>query len=145
MKKALDTSWLPRLEDDFSQDYFLQLESFVDEARQTRTVFPTEENVFRAFSLTGFERTRVVILGQDPYHDDGQAHGLSFSVTEGNRHPPSLRNIFKELESDIGIATATSGDLSKWAEQGVLLLNTVLTVEAHQPPFASKPGLGDIY
>lgn len=133
MKKELDPSWLELLNDDFDQEYFRELESFVDDARAHATVFPSEENVFHAFRLTGYEQTRVVILGQDPYHDDDQAHGLAFSVTEGIRHPPSLRNIFNELHADLGVAVSASGDLSPWARQGILLLNTVLTVEAHQP------------
>ena len=96
----------------------------------TKTVYPPREEVFSAFSLTPPESVRVVILGQDPYHEPGQAHGLAFSVKDGTRLPPSLRNIYRELESDLGVTPPASGDLTRWAQQGVLLLNTVLTVEA---------------
>ena len=140
MKKELDSSWLTVLEDEFRQDYFMDLEKFVDESREATDVFPAEENVFRAFQLTGYEETRVVILGQDPYHDTGQAHGLAFSVQDETKLPPSLKNIFKELNSDLGVTSPTLGDLSSWARQGVLLLNTVLTVAAHQANSHQKRG-----
>ncbi|MEC9091119.1 MAG: uracil-DNA glycosylase [Planctomycetota bacterium] len=140
MKKNMGPSWNARVGDEFQQDYFQELEAFVDQARQGTTVFPGEEDVFRAFQLTPLDQVKVVILGQDPYHDHGQAHGLSFSVLEGNRHPPSLRNIFKELANDLGFTPPRSGNLGQWAQQGVLLLNTVLTVEAHRPHSHQKRG-----
>lgn len=102
---------------------------FVEHERKSKTIYPAATDVFRAFAACPFEQVKVVILGQDPYHGEGQAHGLSFSVKRGVRPPPSLVNIFKELKSDVGVETPTHGDLTRWAEQGVLLLNTVLTVE----------------
>lgn len=126
------TDWIAPVADEFSKDYSRKLLEFVESERQQHLVFPATENVFRAFQLTPLKDVRVVILGQDPYHDDGQAHGLSFSVRSGVKLPPSLRNIYKELESDLGIPPATHGCLEKWASQGVMLLNSVLTVRAHQ-------------
>lgn len=128
---ALPTSWRQALATEFSAPYFLDLQTFVAAERASGDVFPPVGEVFSALRMTALESVRVVILGQDPYHDEGQAHGLSFSVPDGVRRPPSLRNIFKELEQDIGVAPATSGCLETWARQGVLLLNTVLTVRAH--------------
>ena len=140
MNKNLDPSWLPVLQTEFEQDYFRQLETFVDRSRQTTTVYPNEQQVFRAFQLTPFDKTKVVILGQDPYHDEGQAHGLAFSVQSGTAYPPSLRNIFQELVEDLGVESPVSGDLTRWAQQGVLLLNTVMTVEAHRAHSHQKQG-----
>ncbi len=117
---------------EFSKAYFRELQAFVESERRKHCVFPAAENVYRAFELTPLPEVRVVILGQDPYHDADQAHGLSFSVRPGVKAPPSLRNIFKELHSDLGIPPARHGCLDAWARQGVLLLNTVLTVRAHQ-------------
>ncbi|MBS4455599.1 uracil-DNA glycosylase [Tuanshanicoccus lijuaniae] len=111
----------------------IALNAAIDEVYQTQTVFPQRENIFRAFELTPYEAVRVVILGQDPYHNPGQAQGLAFSVPSDMPLPPSLKNIYKELAEDVSIALPTQGDLSSWAEQGVLLLNTTLTVQAHQP------------
>jgi len=119
--------------EEFSKTYFLELQRFVDIERGQHQVFPDASETFRAFELTPLEALRVVILGQDPYHDEEQAHGLSFSVRHGLKLPPSLRNIYAELHSDLGISPATHGCLDTWARQGVLLLNTVLTVRAHQP------------
>ena len=110
-------------------DQFDTLFSKVDEAYKTSVVYPPKEDLFSAFELTSPEQVRVVILGQDPYHEPGQAHGLAFSVREGVKLPPSLVNIYKERESDVGVPMSKSGDLTSWAKQGVLLLNTVLTVE----------------
>jgi uracil-DNA glycosylase len=121
--------WRDLLADTLSAPYFAQLSDRVDAAYASATVYPPKEDLFAAFALTPPEAVRVVILGQDPYHEPGQAHGLSFSVRPGVALPPSLRNIYKELESDLGIAPADSGCLEPWARQGVLLLNTVLTVE----------------
>lgn len=140
MKKEVDDSWRPMLEEEFQQPYFRELESFVDEARKQGPVFPAEAEVFQAFHLTPFENVKVVILGQDPYHGPGQAHGLSFSVREQVKIPPSLRNIFRELESDLQLKVPDGGDLTPWAKQGVLLLNTVLTVDAHQANSHQKKG-----
>jgi uracil-DNA glycosylase len=121
--------WRDLLADTLSAPYFAQLSDRVDAAYASATVYPPQEDLFAAFALTPPEAVRVVILGQDPYHEPGQAHGLSFSVRPGVALPPSLRNIYKELESDLGIAPSDSGCLEPWARQGVLLLNTVLTVE----------------
>lgn len=127
----LPDCWAQALASEFTAPYFSDLEAFVAAERVAGDVFPPAGDVFNALKLTPLERVRVVILGQDPYHDVGQAHGLSFSVRSGVRLPPSLRNIFKELEADIGLASGANGCLEAWARQGVLLLNTVLTVRAH--------------
>ncbi len=127
----LPDCWRTALGAEFQQPYCLKLMQFLRHERDQHLVFPAEADVFNALMLTPLENVRVVILGQDPYHDDGQAHGLSFSVQEGVRLPPSLRNIFRELHSDLGIEPSPHGCLQAWAEQGVLLLNTVLTVRAH--------------
>ena len=123
------TTWNEILAEEMKKDYYQELQTFVQNRRQEVSVFPEEKNVFRALELTPFESVKVVILGQDPYHGFGQAHGLSFSVQKGTLLPPSLRNIYKELQEDLGGELSTEGDLSHWAKQGVLLLNTVLTVE----------------
>lgn len=123
------TTWNEILAEEMQKDYYQELQAFVEKRRAEVRVFPEEKNVFNALELTPFESVKVVILGQDPYHGFGQAHGLSFSVQKGIPFPPSLRNIYKELQEDIGGDFPTEGDLSHWAKQGVLLLNTVLTVE----------------
>ena len=123
------TTWNEILAEEMQKEYYQQLQAFVQKRRAEVRVFPEEKNVFNALELTPFESVKVVILGQDPYHGFGQAHGLSFSVQKGIPLPPSLRNIYKELQEDIGGELPTEGDLSHWAKQGVLLLNTVLTVE----------------
>lgn len=123
------TTWNEILSEEMKKDYYQELLAFVQKRREEVSVFPEEKNVFRALELTPFESVKVVILGQDPYHGFGQAHGLSFSVQKGISLPPSLKNIYKELQEDIGGGLPTEGDLSHWAKQGVLLLNTVLTVE----------------
>jgi uracil-DNA glycosylase len=126
----LHPNWLERLRGEFAQDYMADLKRFlVAEKQRGKRIFPTGANWFRALDLTPLDKVRVVILGQDPYHGPGQAHGLCFSVPPGVRPPPSLVNIYKELESDLGIKPARHGFLEHWAEQGVLLLNSVLTVE----------------
>ncbi|MFO1001198.1 MAG: uracil-DNA glycosylase [Planctomycetaceae bacterium] len=130
--RNLPFSWQTALTADFSSPIWTELEAFVRKERSEHTVFPAEEDVFRAMRLTPLDQVKVLILGQDPYHDDGQAHGLSFSVPRGIKVPPSLRNIFKELHSDLGIVPADHGCLESWAQQGVLLLNTVMTVRAHE-------------
>ena len=132
MDVNLSKSWRELLRDALDSEAFTRLQNFVDRERSQHRVYPSEENVFRAFELIEPQDVRVVILGQDPYHDDGQAHGLAFSVDEGTRLPPSLQNIFKELASDLGLPRPQAGNLEPWANQGVLLLNTVLTVRAHE-------------
>ena len=124
----LESSWLTILQTEFDKEYMKQLTHFLKEEHQHHVVYPPNEHVFEAFSNTPFDKVRVVILGQDPYHGPNEAHGLSFSVQKGIRVPPSLRNIYKELHSDLGITIPSHGNLLEWAQRGVLLLNTVLTV-----------------
>jgi uracil-DNA glycosylase len=138
--KPLPCSWHQVLAAECARPYFQDLCAFLDAERCRQQVFPAEEDVFAALEQTPFEAVKVVILGQDPYHDEHQAHGLSFSVRPGVRPPPSLCNIFKELETDVGCPRPGHGDLSHWARQGVLLLNTVLTVEAHKPGSHRRQG-----
>lgn len=126
-------TWVTKLSAELDKPYMLKLLDFIERERAEHQVFPERNEVFSAFSLTPFENVKVLILGQDPYHDDGQAHGLSFSVKPGIKIPPSLRNIYKELKSDVGIDAPAHGYLGKWAEQGVMMLNAVLTVRAHKP------------
>lgn len=126
----LDPSWLNVLTDEFQKQHMVQLKSFLQaEKKKGKTIFPPGKEIFSALDLCPFEQVKVVILGQDPYHGPGEAHGLCFSVREGIRFPPSLQNIFKELQSDLNISVPLKGDLSPWAKQGVLLLNATLTVE----------------
>lgn len=128
---SIEPSWKKELQDEFGKEYFKKLTTFVKEEYQSGTVYPHPKNIFKAFELTPFNEVKVVILGQDPYHGKGQAIGLSFAVNEGVRNPPSLQNIFKEIEDDIGEKPDIgNGDLSRWAKQGVLLLNATLTVRA---------------
>lgn len=124
--------WLDILSDEYKKEYFLKLKSFVENEYKNNTVFPKEEDIFNALKLTNFENVKVVILGQDPYHGKGEAQGLSFSVPSNIKRPPSLRNIFKELENDLGIKRQEN-DLTDWAKQGVLLLNAILTVREDKP------------
>jgi uracil-DNA glycosylase len=126
----MTTDWNPLLRGEFEKPYWHQLQQFVREERSHGVVYPKHEDVFAALHLTPYADVRVVILGQDPYHGAGQAHGLCFSVQHGVAVPPSLQNMFKELRDDLGIAVASHGNLTKWAQQGVLLLNTTLTVRA---------------
>jgi uracil-DNA glycosylase len=127
----IESDWKPHLQSELQKDYFARLLQFLAQEKiAKKTIFPSEKEIFQALKLTSFKDTKVVILGQDPYHGDAQAHGLSFSVKVGQKIPPSLRNIFKELSRDLDITPSSSGDLSYWAMQGVLLLNTALTVEA---------------
>lgn len=128
----IGNDWDSVLSEEFSKPYFKELEIFLDDEYKTQTIYPKRENIFKALQYTPFSETKVVIIGQDPYHGEGQAHGLCFSVLDGVRFPPSLRNIFKELESDVGVVKQ-SGMLEVWARQGVLMLNTVLTVREGQP------------
>ena len=130
--RAIEPSWARVVGEEFEKPYWRDLQAFLADERASGQVFPPEEEVFSAFWHTPFDRVRVVIIGQDPYHGEGQANGLCFSVRRGVKVPPSLRNIYKEIEAELGLPPPTHGDLSAWAEQGVLLLNTVLTVRAHR-------------
>jgi uracil-DNA glycosylase len=132
MDVKIEESWKKRLDTEFERPYFSNLVSFVKSEYQDHLIFPKGKEIFNAFHHCPFENTKVVILGQDPYHGPGQAHGLSFSVREGIPFPPSLLNIFKELNRDLGLPIPSNGNLSRWADQGVLLLNATLTVRAHQ-------------
>ena len=131
MNVRIDESWRRVLQPEFDKPYFELLTNFVRHAYRTTQCFPPAGQIFRAFDLCPFDKVRVVIIGQDPYHDVNQAHGLCFSVQDGVPAPPSLVNIYKELQRDLGKPIPTSGNLTHWAEQGVLLLNATLTVEAH--------------
>jgi len=130
MDIRIEQSWKERLVTEFEKDYFKDLANFVREEYRNNTIYPPGNLIFNAFDLCPFDDVKVVILGQDPYHGPGQAHGLCFSVNEGVKFPPSLRNIFKEIENDLGIRAPQSGNLERWAQQGVLLLNATLTVRA---------------
>jgi uracil-DNA glycosylase len=128
----IEESWKKHLMNEFSKDYFASLKSFLLKEKSKSTIYPPSANIFSAFNYTPFDSVRVVILGQDPYHGAGQANGLCFSVNEGSPLPPSLKNIFKELNNDLEIAEPSSGNLESWARQGVLLLNATLTVRANE-------------
>lgn len=130
--QEIENSWKVALRDEFSSSYFQDLKSFLKKESATQTIYPPGKDIFRAFHKTPLQKVKVVILGQDPYHGPGQANGLSFSVNADIKIPPSLKNIFKELNSDLGVNMPTTGDLSSWANQGVLLLNCVLSVRAHE-------------
>ena len=132
MDVRIEQSWKQRLQTEFDKPYFEQLTQFVRTEYQTRTIYPPARLIFNAFNLCPFDKVKVVIIGQDPYHGAGQAHGLCFSVQDGVQFPPSLRNIFKEIHDDIGTPVPLSGNLTRWAEQGVLLLNATLTVRADE-------------
>lgn len=132
MDVRIEDSWKARLQDEFDKPYFAALTQFVRNEYAAGTVYPPGREMFAAFDVCPFDDVRVVILGQDPYHEPGQAHGLCFSVNDGVQFPPSLVNIFKEIESDLGRPMPSSGNLMRWAKQGVLLLNATLTVRAHQ-------------
>lgn len=132
MNVRIEESWKYRLQEEFDKPYFAQLTQFVRGEYASGVVYPPGREMFAAFDACPFEQVRVVILGQDPYHEPGQAHGLCFSVNDGVPFPPSLVNIFKEIESDLGKPVPRSGNLMRWAQQGVLLLNATLTVRAHQ-------------
>ncbi len=136
----IEPSWKAALEEEFGKPYFKELSKFVREEYVKNKIFPPPKDVFRAFDLCPFDTVKVVILGQDPYHGTGQANGLSFAVHEGIPLPPSLKNIFKEIEDDLKIKPLANGDLSRWAKQGVLLLNATLTVRASTPGSHQKKG-----
>jgi uracil-DNA glycosylase len=133
MHVQLPADWRAVLGDELKQPYFKKLQEFVDGERAGHTVYPPEADVFNAFKFTPYEKVKVLLLGQDPYHDEGQAQGLCFSVRPGVRPPPSLVNMFKELHDDLGCRIPDNGSLVLWAERGVMLLNAVLTVRAHSP------------
>ena len=137
---AIENDWLLPLSSEFKKPYYKELYSFVKNEYRTRIVYPPSEDIFNAYSYTPLSEVKVLILGQDPYHEPGQAHGLSFSVNPKVPAPPSLVNIYKELNSDLGIKIPNNGYLTKWADQGVMLLNTVLTVRAHQAFSHAKHG-----
>jgi uracil-DNA glycosylase len=132
MNVKIDPSWTSRLNDEFEKEYFIRLTEFVKQEYSTKTIYPPGSLIFNAFNLCPFQNVKAVIIGQDPYHGPGQAHGLCFSVRDGVDFPPSLINIFKEIESDLGIPRPSNGNLERWAAQGVLMLNATLTVRAHQ-------------
>lgn len=132
MDVEINSSWKEVLQTEFGKAYFEQLITFVKQEYATKTIYPPEKLIFNAFDQCPFDQVKVVIIGQDPYHGPGQAHGLCFSVNDGVPNPPSLINIFKEIERDLNIPIPNSGNLEAWAKQGVLLLNATLTVEAHK-------------
>jgi uracil-DNA glycosylase len=140
MEVKIEPTWKSKLSTEFEKEYFLKLAEFVKEEYCKNTIYPPGGLIFNAFNLCPFDRVKAVIIGQDPYHGPGQAHGLCFSVREGVGFPPSLINIFKEISSDMGIQRPISGNLERWAAQGVLLLNATLTVRAHQAGSHQKKG-----
>jgi uracil-DNA glycosylase len=140
MDVKIEPGWKSRLRPEFEKDYFIRLTDFVREEYRKTVIYPPGTLIFNAFDVCPFEKVKAVIIGQDPYHGPGQAHGLCFSVKEGVDFPPSLINIFKEIESDLGVPRPGSGDLTRWAKQGVLLLNATLTVRAHQAGSHQKKG-----
>ena len=140
MDVKIEESWKKELHDEWSKDYFVRLTNFVRNEYATKQIFPPGRQIFAAFNATPFNEVKVVILGQDPYHDVGQANGLCFSVNDGIQFPPSLRNIFQEIHNDIGSPIPQSGNLTRWAKQGVLLLNATLTVEAHKAASHQRQG-----
>ena len=132
MDVKIEESWKNKLQDEFEKEYFSRLTEFIKNEYRTHTIYPSGKLIFNAFNHCPFDKLKVIILGQDPYHGPDQAHGLCFSVKDGIAFPPSLINIFKEIKNDTGAAIPTSGNLERWADQGVLLLNATLTVRAHQ-------------
>ena len=141
MDVAIEFSWKEVLKGEFDKEYFIKLVNFLKEEKLAgKVIYPKGPNIFNAFNTTPFNDVKAVILGQDPYHGPGQAHGLSFSVQDGISLPPSLQNIYKELQSDLGVEPKRSGNLTRWAEQGVFLLNAVLTVRASEPTSHSNIG-----
>lgn len=136
----MNASWYPLLQNELEKDYMKELMAFLEKEKTEKEIYPKENLIFNALNQTSFEKTKVVIVGQDPYHGPNQAMGLSFSVSQKEKIPPSLKNIFKEIESDLGIKKPTHGDLTSWAKQGVLLLNSTLTVEKGKPKSHFKKG-----
>ena len=140
MNVKIEESWRQHIGNEFDKQYFIDLIKFVRYEYATTTCYPPGKLIFNAFNLCPFDKVKVVIIGQDPYHEPGQAHGLSFSVCDGVPFPPSLQNIFKEIEQDLGMPIPMTGNLTHWAEQGVLLLNATLTVRAHQAASHQRRG-----
>jgi uracil-DNA glycosylase len=140
MDVKIETGWKLKLKEEFEKEYFLKLSEFVKNEYKSKTVYPPGSLIFNAFNLCPFDKVKAVIIGQDPYHGPGQAHGLCFSVKDGVAFPPSLVNIFKEIGQDLGLRRPVSGNLERWAAQGVLLLNATLTVLAHQAGSHQKKG-----
>jgi uracil-DNA glycosylase len=140
MDVKIEGGWKAQLSEEFQKDYFIRLSEFVRNEYKTQKIYPPGKLIFNAFNQCPFDKLKVVILGQDPYHGPGQAHGLCFSVNDGIKFPPSLRNIFKELNQDVGKPIPESGNLTEWAKQGVLLINATLTVRAHQAASHQKKG-----
>lgn len=141
MEVAIEPTWREELKEEFEKPYFQKVVGFLKEEKNTgKTIYPPGKLIFNAFDCTPFDKVKVVIIGQDPYHNPGQAHGLSFSVPDGVQPPPSLINIFKELQEDLGLPMGRTGNLEKWAKQGVLLLNASLTVEVNKPMSHSEIG-----
>lgn len=140
MNVNIDPTWKETLQLEFEKDYFKELTNFVKEEYRTKTIFPPDKLIFNAFNLCPFDQVKVVIIGQDPYHGPGQAHGLCFSVNDGIKFPPSLRNIFKEINQDLGLPIPESGNLERWAKQGVLLINATLTVRSAEAGSHQKKG-----
>ena len=141
IKTQINNGWDKILKEEFQKDYFKTLNTFLNEQLdQGKIIYPHGRDIFNAFRLTPPEKIKVILIGQDPYHGEGQAHGLCFSVLPGNKLPPSLKNIYKELNNDLGIEPVDHGHLEKWAKQGVLMLNSVLTVEAKTPGSHRKKG-----
>jgi len=139
-KVKINQSWLDRLQSEFNQPYFQKLNQFVQDQYNDSVVYPDKELIYEAFNQTHFKDVKVVIIGQDPYHGENQAHGLSFSVKNNNKLPPSLKNIYKELSCDLEVTVPKTGNLTPWAKQGVLLLNATLTVSAKSPGSHQKKG-----
>lgn len=140
MDVQIEPSWKQHLAPEFEKPYFVKLTNFVRQEYRTTTCYPPGKLIFNAFNLCPYDKAKVVIIGQDPYHGPGQAHGLCFSVNDGVPFPPSLQNIFKEIQTDLGTPVPQSGNLTRWAEQGVLLLNATLTVRAHQAGSHQRQG-----
>lgn len=140
MKWPLEEQWEKALSNEINKDYFVELIQFIEDESRTKTIYPPQSLIFEAFNQTPLNEVKVVLIGQDPYHGAGQANGLSFSVNDGMKLPPSLRNIYKELSADLGIESSASGNLIQWAKQGVLLLNATLTVEVKTPGSHQKKG-----
>lgn len=140
LKELLNNNWKNILIDEFEKAYFKKLETYLEKEFEEQIIYPDKNHIFNAFNHTDYDNVKLLLLGQDPYHGEGQAHGLSFSVPEGVKLPPSLKNMYKELNTDLGITPSKNGNLTKWADQGVLLLNAVLTVRQASPASHKNQG-----
>lgn len=140
LKELLNNNWKNILIDEFEKAYFKKLETYLEKEFEEQLIYPDKNHIFNAFNHTDYDNVKLLLLGQDPYHGEGQAHGLSFSVPEGVKLPPSLKNMYKELNTDLGITPSKNGNLTKWADQGVLLLNAVLTVRQASPASHKNQG-----